>query len=280
MPPSRPIWSGHIRLSLVSFAVKLYPATTSTSKLSFHQVHEPSGKRVRYEKVVPGIGPVDKDEIVKGYEVDKGNYVLLTQEEIDEVKIEARKTLDLVQFVDACEIDPIYFDRPYYVAPDDDLAEDAFRVLRDALRQTKKVGLGQLVMRGREYIGALKPCSRGMTLETLHFAEELRKSDPYFSEIGDAKPDKELLALAQELIERKTKPFKAEVFHDSYSDALKELVQKKAKGRKATVVVDEDEAPSGEVVDLMAALKQSLGKDRKSGAASTAKRRSRSKKAA
>jgi DNA end-binding protein Ku len=119
-----------------------------------------------------------------------------------------------------------------------------------------------------------------MTLETLHFADELRKSDPYFSEIGDAKPDKELLALAQELIERKTKPFKAEVFHDSYSDALKELVQKKAKGRKATVVVDEDEAPSGEVVDLMAALKQSLGKDRKSGAASTAKRRSRSKKAA
>lgn len=279
MPPSRPVWSGHIRLSLVSFAVKLYPATSSTSKLSFHQVHEPSGKRVRYEKVVPGIGPVDKDEIVKGYEVEKGNYVLLTQEEIDDVKIEARKTLDLVQFVDACEIDPIYFDRPYYVAPDDDLAEDAFRVVRDALRQTRKVGLGQLVMRGREYIGALKPCSRGLVLETLRFAEELRKADPYFAEIADTKPDKELLSLAEELIERKSKPFKAEVFRDSYSEALKEMVQKKAKGRKATVAVDEDEAPRGEVVDLMAALKQSLGKDRKGGA-TTSKRRSRSKKAA
>ncbi|MEX0760264.1 MAG: Ku protein, partial [Tistlia sp.] len=203
-----------------------------------------------------------------------------TQEEIDDIKIEARKTLDLVQFVDNCEIDPIYFDRPYYVAPDDDLAEDAFRVLRDALRQTKKVGLGQLVMRGREYIGALKPCSRGLILETLHFADELRKSDPYFAEISDVKPDKELLALAQELIERKSKPFKAEVFQDSYSEALRELVQKKAKGRKATVAVDEGEAPTGEVVDLMAALKQSLGKGGKSSGGAAAKRRPRSKKAA
>lgn len=277
MPPSRPVWSGHIRLSLVSFAVKLYPATSSASKLSFHQVHEPSGKRVRYEKVVPGLGPVDKDEIVKGYEVEKGNYVLLTQEEIDEVKIEARKTLDLVQFVDACEIDPIYFDRPYYVVPDDEVGEDAFRVLRDALRDSKKVGLGQLVMRGREYIGALKPCNRGLMLETLRFADELRRSDPYFTEIADKKPDKELLSLAEELIERKTKPFDAEVFKDSYSQALKQLVERKAKGRKATVAVDEAEAPTGEVVDLMAALKKSLGQEKKGG---TAKRRSRSKKAA
>lgn len=276
MPPSRPVWSGHVRLSLVSFAVKLFPATRSGAKLSFHQVHEPSGKRIRYEKVVPGVGPVDRDEIVKGYEVEKGNYVLLSQDEIDDVKIEARKTLDLVQFVEACEIDPIYFDRPYYVVPDDELAEDAFRVLRDALRQSRKVGLGQLVMRGREYIGALKPCNRGLMLETLRFADELRRADSYFSEIADQKPDKELLALAEELIDRKTKPFKADAFHDSYSEALKELIEKKAKGRKATVTVDEEEAPSGEVVDLMAALKQSLGKDKKS----SSKRRSRSKKAA
>lgn len=277
MPPqSRPVWSGHIRLSLVSFAVKLYPATSSTAKLSFHQVHEPSGKRVRYEKIVPGVGPVDKDEIVKGYELEKGNYVLLSQEEIDEIKLEARKTLDLVQFVGACEIDPIYFDRPYYVVPDDELAEDAFRVLREALRDTEKVGLGQLVMRGREYIGALKPCSRGLLLETLRFADELRKAEPYFAGIAESKPDKELLSLAEELIARKTKPFKAEIFKDSYSDALKELVTKKAKGRKGTVSVEEEEAPRGEVVDLMAALKKSLGDDKKGGA----KRKSRSRKAA
>ncbi|SMF80357.1 DNA end-binding protein Ku [Tistlia consotensis] len=276
MAPSRPIWSGHIRLSLVSFAVKLYPATTSTSKLSFHQVHEPSGKRIRYEKVVPGIGPVDRDEIVRGYEVEKDSYVLLSQEEIDEIRIEARRTLDLVQFVEACEIDPIYFDRPYYVVPDDALAEDAFRVLREALRQGGKVGLGQLVMRGREYIGALKPCSRGLLLETLRFDEELRKSDPYFSEIGDEKPDKELLSLAQELVERKTGPFDASAFHDAYGEALKELVETKAKGRKGTVAVNEEAAPQGEVVDLMAALKKSLGETRKRGG----RRRSRARKAA
>src|SRR4051795_797379 len=140
---ARAIWRGQIRLALVSIPVELFPATKSGAQIQFHQVHEPSGKRIRYEKVVPGIGPVDTDDIVKGYEVEKGKYVLLTDEEIADVKLEAKKTIDLVQFVDADAIDPIYFERPYYVLPsdEDEDAVEAYGVLRDALKDTKKVGL-------------------------------------------------------------------------------------------------------------------------------------------
>src|SRR5918997_597591 len=128
---ARPVWRGQIRLALVSIPVEVYPATKSGAQISFHQIHEPSGKRIRYEKVVPGLGPVDKDEIVKGYEVAKGEYVLLEPEEIEKVKLESRKTLELVQFVDTQEIDAIYYEKPYFVVPADDLAEEAYIVLRD-----------------------------------------------------------------------------------------------------------------------------------------------------
>ncbi|MGX1100370.1 non-homologous end joining protein Ku [Amorphus sp. MBR-141] len=259
MAPSRPVWSGQIRLALVAVPVKLYSATRSSAKLSFHQIHEPSGKRIRYEKVVPGIGPIERDDIVKGFEIEKGKYVLVTEEDIDDIKIDAKKTLELVQFVDACEIDPIYFDRPYYVVPDDDLAEDAFRVLRDALKQTGKIGLGQFVMRGREYVAALKPCGAGLMIETLRFSDELHRASPYFSDLSDETSDEELVSIAEQLIERKSAPFKAEAFKDRYNDALRELIERKAKGRKTEVAVDEDTADSGKVVDLMAALKKSLG---------------------
>lgn len=255
------VWAGQIRLSLVSLPVKLYAATQGRSQLAFHQVHEPSRKRVRYEKVVPGIGPVDKDEILRGYEYEKGRYVLLSDQEVDEIKLEAKKTLELVQFVDRCEIDPIYFDRPYYVVPDGELAEDAFRVVRDALRRSRKVGLGQIVVRGREYVAALQPCGKGMLLETLRFEEELRRSDPYFDSIAEAKSDEKLVALAEELIERQAGPFEPESFVDRYSRALEDLVKAKIKGRGSVALEsDEETAPrGGEVVDLMQALKKSLG---------------------
>ena len=204
---ARPIWRGQIRLALVSIPVEIYPATNSGAQIQFHQVHEPSGKRIKYEKVVPGIGPVDKDEIVKGYEVSKGHYVLLDPEEIESVKLESRKTLDLVQFVDDDDIDAMYFDKPYYVVPADDLAEEAFVVLRDALQAAKKIGVGQLAMRGQEYVVALKPCGRGMLLETLRYADEVHKSAGFFREIGDHKPDPDLLDLAATLIERKAGEF-------------------------------------------------------------------------
>ena len=259
---ARPIWRGQIRLALVSIPVELYPATKSGASIQFHQVHEPSGKRIKYEKVVPGIGPVDRDEIMKGYEVSKGHYVLLDPEEIEKVKLESKKTLDLVQFVDVGDIDAMYFEKPYYVVPADDLAEDAFVVLREALRKSKKIGVGQLAMRGQEYVVAIKPCGRGILLETLRYADEVNKANSYFREIGDTKPDEDMLDLASMLIEKKTGEFDASEFHNRYIDALKELIREKQKSKGEKVIQDPDaEAPlpkGSNVIDLMAALKKSL----------------------
>src|SRR5918994_1263184 len=262
---ARPVWKGQIRLALVSIPVELYSATKSGATIAFHQIHEPTGKRIKYEKVVPGIGPVDRDEIIKGYEISKGEYVLLEPEEIESVKLESRKTLDLSQFVELSDIDPIYFDKPYYVAPADDLAEEAFVVVREALRQSKKVGIGQLAMRGQEYIVSLKPCGRGMVLETLRYADEVNKASSYFRDIGDAKPDPDLLEMAETLIEKKTSEFDAKEFENRYIDALKQLIAEKQKKKGKRIIQDDepDRIPKGSnVVDLMAALKKSLGDDK------------------
>ncbi|HEX8484874.1 Ku protein [Sphingomonas sp.] len=259
---ARAYWQGQIRLALVSIPVEIYSATKSGAAVSFKQIHEPSGQPIHYEKVVTGIGPIDTTEIMKGYEVEKGEYVLLQQEEIDAVKLESKKTLELTQFVDASEIDVIYYEKPYFVVPADDLAEEAFIVLREALKRTRKVGLGQLALRGREYVVSLKPCGRGMVLETLRYADEVNKAQSYFREISDTKPDAELLDLAEALIDRKTGAFDASEFHDRYVDALKALIERKRKARGKTIIEDKDDAPAkgSNVVDLMAALKKSMEK--------------------
>jgi len=262
---ARAIWRGQIRLALVSIPVELFPATKSGAQIQFHQVHEPSGKRIKYEKVVPGIGPVDRDEIVKGYEVSKGEYVLLDPEEIESVKLESRKTLDLVQFVDEADIDATFFEKPYYVVPADDLAEEAYVVLRDALKAAGKVGVGQLAMRGQEYMVALKPMGRGLLLETLRYADEVHKASGFFRDIGDHKPDADLLDMASMLIEKKAGEFNPAEFHNRYVDALHRLIEKKQKSKGKRIIEDEGEAtPKGSnVIDLMAALKKSLGDDKK-----------------
>ena len=262
---ARPIWRGQIRLALVSIPVELYSATRSGAAIQFHQVHEPTGKRIKYEKVVPGVGPVDRDEIVKGYEVSKGHYVLLDPEEIESVKLESRKTLDLVQFVDDKDIDATYFDKPYYLVPADDLAEEAYVVLREALSAAKKVGVGQLAMRGQEYVVALKPCGRGILLETLRYADEVHKASTFFRDIGDHKADPDLLDMASMLIERKAGEFDPRDFHNRYVDALHELIEKKQKAKGRKIIEQPDEAPpkGSNVIDLMAALKKSLGDDKK-----------------
>ncbi len=279
---ARPIWRGQIRLALVSIPVEIYSATKSGATIAFHQIHEPSGKRIKYEKVVPGIGPVDRDEIIKGFEVSKGEYVLLEPEEIESVKLESRKTLELAQFVDLNEIDAIYFDKPYFVVPADDLAEEAFVVLRDALRSSNKVGVGQLAMRGQEYVVALKPCGRGMLLETLRYNDEVNKASSYFREIGDAEPDPDLLDMAATLIEKKSGKFDASEFHNRYVDALKDLIAEKRKRKGELVIQDPDDgkpAKGSNVIDLMAALKKSLGDDKSSNDNKPAKKTSGTKKA-
>lgn len=259
---ARAYWQGQIRLALVSIPIEIYPATRSGAAISFHQIHEPSGKRIRYEKVAPGVGPVDRDDIIKGYEVSKGNYVLLDEEEIEAVKIESRKTLDLVQFVEADEIDVLYYEKPYFVVPADDLAEEAYVVLREALRKSRKVGLGQLAVRGREQLVSVKPCGRGLVMEVLRYADEVHKAQGYFRDIEDKAPDEDLLDLATTLIEKKTAPFKPAEFHDRYIDALHRLIDKKVKSKSnKRILEDTSEAPArkGNVIDLMAALKKSVG---------------------
>lgn len=268
---ARAYWQGQIRLALVSIPVEIYSATTSGAKISFNQIHEPSGKRIKYEKVVPGIGPVDRDEIIRGYEYSKGEYVLLEDEEIEAVKIESKRTLELVQFVDTCEIDPLYFEKPYYVAPKDDLAEEAFVVLREALRKAGKLALGQMSVRGSEKLVAIKPCGKGLLLETLRYADEVRKGQAFFSDIDEAKPKKELLDLATTLIEQRSAPFDASEFEDRYVDALKKLIEKKAKSKSNKAIIGDAGEPGdsgGNVIDLMAALKKSVN-DKPSGTASS-----------
>lgn len=266
---ARAYWQGQIRLALVSIPVEIYPATKSGAAISFRQIHEPSGKPINYEKVVQGIGPVDHGDIVKGFEVSKGNFVLLEDDEIEAVKIESRKTLELVQFVDQHEIDVFYFEKPYYVVPADDLADEAFVVLREALRKTRKIALGQLSVRGREQLVSLRPCGKGIVMETLRYADEVKKAQSYFNEIPDEKPSEDLLDLATTLIDKKSAPFEPSEFHDRYIDALKGLIEKKtkAKGKKILEDVEEPASRGSNVIDLMAALKRSVG----GGAAASAK---------
>ncbi|EIZ78489.1 Ku protein [Novosphingobium sp. Rr 2-17] len=259
---ARAYWQGQIRLALVSIPIEVYPATRSGPSIAFHQIHEPSGQRIRYEKVAPGVGPVDRDEIIKGFEITKDNYVLLDEDEIEAVKIESRKTLDLVQFVDADEIDVLYYEKPYFVVPADDLAEEAYVVLREALRQSRKVGLGQLAVRGREQLVSIKPCGRGLVMEVLRYADEVHKAQSYFRDIEETKPDADLLDLATTLIEKKTAPFKPAEFHDRYVDALHRLIDKKAKSKSNKRILEDTSEPDkrgGNIIDLMAALKKSVG---------------------
>jgi len=186
--------------------------------------------------------------------------VLLNDEELEAVKLESKKTLELTQFVDYDEIDVLYYEKPYFVVPADDLAEEAFIVLREALRRTRKVGIGQLALRGREYLVSVKPCGRGLVLETLRYADEVNRARDYFRDISDAKPDEELLDLAETLIERKTDEFEPSKYHDRYIEALEALIEQKRKGK--TIHAEDDAAPARgtNVIDLMAALKRSIEK--------------------
>lgn len=262
-PPARPVWTGQIRLALVALPVKLYSALDSREKISFNQIHEPSKQRIRYEKVVPGVGAVDKDEIVKGYEFSKGRYVLFSDEEFEALKIDSKKTLDMIQFAPAETIDPVYFDKPYYALPDGKMADEPYRVVLQALKKTKTIGLGQITMRGRSYIAAVKPYEDGLMVETLHYAEELRSAKAFFDEIPSGKLDADLIDLAEELINRKKAKFDPTKFEDEYAIAIERLVKKKIE-RHGELVLEDQEEPSRDygdnVVSLVDALKKSLAK--------------------
>lgn len=280
MPP-RAYWKGYLRLSLVTIGVELYSAVTAGGRrLSLHQIHRPSGKRVRHQNVVPGVGPVDADEIVKGYEFDDDEYVLIEPDELDNIKLDTKHTIELVQFVDHCEIDPRYYEKPYYVVPvDDDVAAEGFAVINAALQKSKKVALGQMAVRGRDYVVAIMSCGEGLLLETLRYAEEIRESDKIFNDVPDVEVDRDMLGLAQELVERKSAPFHPEAFKSQYMKALRALIEEKRKS--GAVAEDTSSAPErgdGNVVNLMDALKKSLSNDKGRGKTSAAKKKSPARK--
>ena len=273
---ARAYWKGFLRLSLVSISVEIYNAVESKSEISFRQIHKPSGRRINYTKTVQGIGEIDNADIVKGYEVGDDTYVTLEPEEIDAVKLESKKTMDLVRFVDASEIDPRYFERPYYIVPSDKHSGEGFVVIREALRKTGKVGIAQLTISGREWLVAIAPFEDGLLMEMLRYADEIKKAAPFFDEVPSGKPDKEMIDLAIELIERKSGKFAPNDFENHYATALRELVHKKMKGQKITA--PHEEAPRGaKVIDLMAALRKSIGD--KDGGKSKAKGAAAKKKA-
>ena len=255
----RPYWKGHIRLSLVSFPVQLYTATANDARVQFHQIDRKTGRRVRYQKIVPEVGPVDSGDIVKGYEIEKDRYVIIEADELASLRLESKHTIDLVQFVNAGEIDPLYYEKPYFIVPDGGMAQEAFRVIRDALRETRKVALGEVVLSGRENIVAIQPCGDGMLLETLRSADELRKGATFFAEIDEGEVDPDQLALARELVARKSAPFDPKRFKDDYEAAVRELIEAKVGHREIRDAAPV--APAGRVVDLMDTLKRSLNAD-------------------
>ena len=258
---SRAYWKGHLRLSLVTIGIELHSAVKSSASIPLHQIHKPSGKRIRYMKVAPGVGEVDTADIVKGFEVDKNEYVTLEDDELDAIKLESKRTIDLVQFVDHNEIDPLYFEKPYYVVPaDDEVAHEGFAVIREALRKAGKVGLGQMATRGQDQLVAVSPEEDGLLLETLRYEKEVKDPKEIFSAIPNVKVDKEMLELATELIERKSSAFQPEKFKSHYLTALKDLIEEKRKKGKVTAASDEELGETSNVIDLMDALRKSVAK--------------------
>jgi DNA end-binding protein Ku len=260
---ARAYWSGHLRVSLVSFAIRLYPAFNPARQIAFHQIDRKSGQRVRQQLVVPESGsdsrPIERSEIVKGYEYEKGHYVEIDPDELDALRLPSKHTIDIVQFVAVDQIDPIYYDRPYYVVPDDAMALPAFATVRDAMKESRAAAIGEVVFGGKEHLAAIRACGKGMVLDTLRYADEVRRAAPYFDEIGKVEIDEDQLDMAKMLIAKKTAPLDMSKFADSYEAAVKELIE--AKLHDKPLRADEPEEPRGNVVNLMDALKKSLGGD-------------------
>ena len=260
---ARPYWSGQIQISLVSFGVKFFTATEAKSEVRFHQLSRKTGERIKHQKVSGEEGPVEKGDIVKGYEHRKGEYVTIEPEEIENLRIPSRHTIAVSQFVDVDEIDPEYFEKPYFVVPEDDVQGEAFAVVRKALQNAKKVALGKIAFGGREHLVAISATTDdklpGMMAYIMRYNEELRDPAEFFSEIKKVAVDEDQLSLATELIKRKAAAFAPEKFKDEYEAALREMVD--AKIKHLPVPHDEAAPRSGKVINLMDALRKSVQSD-------------------
>jgi DNA end-binding protein Ku len=254
------LWSGNLRLSLVLIPVKLYPAVSTEGAISFRMIHKPSGKPIRYVKGIEtkqGFKEVPEEEIVKGYEHAKGQHVLIEPREIEELKLEAKHTINMESFVDSSELDARYFEKPYYLCPDGEDAVEGYAVMREALAKTGKVAIGQVVMGGRQHLVGIMPEGKGLMLVILRYADEVRDVERYFESIaGGAKP--QTVALAKELIEKQSGPFEPETIPNRYAEAVRELVQARVAQRQPSIIVEPDTGKAPPVVNIMQALKESM----------------------
>ena len=251
----RSTWKGHLKLSLVSCPVRVFNAVSGSEKVSFNLLHKDTHNRIQMKPHDPELGPVERGDLVKGYQYEKDRYVVFSEEDFDKVQIESSKAIVIEKFVDAEQVDPIYFDSPYYVAPDGAVAEETFRVVQQAMREEGKVALSRVVLSNRERLIALIPRDKGFLMMTLRSADEVRDAKDYFTDITEEKAEPEMVELAERLIEQKSGAFEPSEFRDRYQDAVIEMVKAKVKGHEPVLA----KAPErGKVINLMDALKRSL----------------------
>jgi len=259
----RAYWKGYLKLSLVSCPIALFPATSEREKISFHQINKNTGHRIKYQKVDAESGDgVEAADIIKGYQVDKGEYLQIEPEELEAIAIESKRTIDIDEFVPRKEIDELYSSNPYYLVPDGEVGQQAFAVIREAIRQEGMVAIGKVVFTSREHIIALEARGNGMMGVTLRYPYEVRKEQEYFDDIPDEKVPKDMLDLAKHIVDTKKAKFEPERFEDQYEDALKELLKKKQSGQK--IEAPREREPS-KVINLMDALRRSVETERGSG---------------
>lgn len=252
----RASWKGHIRLSLVSCAVKMFPATSTSERISFNQLHKDTHNRINMKPVDPELGLVERSDLVRGYEYEDKQYIIIEDSDLDAVRIESNHTLNIEAFVDESEVDVIYQDAPYYLAPDGAMAEETFVVLREAMRRSGKVAIARLVLSSRERVVTIGARDNGMFVTTLRNPNEVRGTAEYFGNIPVGNPEPEMLDLAQKLIEQKVTHFDPKAYEDRYEVALMSMIKEKLKGHKPIIAA----APErGNVINLMDALKASLG---------------------
>jgi DNA end-binding protein Ku len=255
---SRPIWQGQLRLSLVSCPVALFNATRRDADISFHLLNPETNNRIRMVPTDPDTGPVERSQLVKGYEISKNHYVVLTSEELQSVKLETTKTIEIERFVDEKEIDRLYWNDPYYLLPNEKGGTEAYVVIREALRQAGRIALGRVVMHTRERLVALEPRDKGILVYTLRMADEVIPARDAFTDIPAEKPDPRMVDIAMKIIEQQEGDFEPARFEDRYENALRELIRRKEKGEKLVTAQPVEES---NVIDLMEALKRSLKKN-------------------
>ena len=268
----RAYWKGFLRLSLVSCPIQLFPATSEREKISFNQINKETGNRIRYRKVDEDTGEeVRPDEIVKGYQVDKGRYVEISDEEVEAIAIESTRTIEIDEFVPRTEIDDLYLIRPYYLAPDGKVGQDAFAVIRNVIKQMNMVAIGRVVLTSREHVIALEARGKGLMGTLLRYPYEVRDENEYFDDIQNLKLSKDMMDLAQHIVKTKTGHFEPDKFEDHYEAALKELVEKKMKGVK--IEAPRERGEPTKVINLMDALRRSVrSEEQQTGRKQSAKR--------